>query len=92
MCSSQSDGLSNIRLVHDVFTTTEATSITSVAQAQHFPELSNHTIRQFYYEIGDCIETLGDTIFEKENEELQVNCIGLGHYRNTVQLRGTHSH
>ena len=88
MCSSQSDGLSNIRLVRDVFTTT---SITSVAQAQHFPQLSNHTIRQFYYEIGDCIETLGDSIFEKENEELQVNCIGLGHYRKTVQLRGTQS-
>ena len=61
----------NISHVHDVFTILEAPNITCVSTP--VPLLSNHTIGQFYYEIGDCIKTLGDSIFQPEKEELQVN-------------------
>ena len=61
----------NLSQVFDVFTTIEAPNITCVGQ--QFPVLSNHTIAQFYFEIRDCIQTLGDTIFQPESEELQVS-------------------
>ena len=60
----------NISHVFDVFTIIEAPNITCVGQ--RFPQLSNHTIGQFYHEIGDCIITLGDGIYKPESEELQV--------------------
>ena len=61
----------NIIHVHDVFTILEAPDITRVSTP--VPLLSNHTIGQFYYEIENCIETLGDKIFQPEKEEKQVN-------------------
>ena len=59
----------NLKHVHDVFVTIEQPNITCIAQP--FPELVNNTIGQFYHEIEDCIETLGDDIFQEE--ESQVN-------------------
>ena len=60
----------NISHVFDVFTIIEAPNITCVGH--QVPQLSNHTIAQFYHEIEDCIKTLGDSIFKPEKEELQV--------------------
>ena len=61
----------NISYIHDVFTVIEAPNITVVGTTQ--PQLSNHTIGQFYSEISDCITFLGDSIFIPENEDLQVS-------------------
>ena len=61
----------NMSQIQNVFTVIEAPNITCVGHKG--AELSNHTIAQFYYEIRDCIETLGDSKFKPEKKELQVH-------------------
>ena len=61
----------NISYIHDAFAVIEAPNITVVGTT--LPQLSNHTIGQFYSEISDCITFLGDSIFKPENEDLQVS-------------------
>ena len=61
----------NLKQVHDVFLTIEQPNITCIATPR--PELANNTIGQFYNEIEECIETLGNDIFKEGAEQLQVN-------------------